>query len=80
MIYIYQKKHTSIPMEILLQDQEPQIIENKRKRGHKSLLKEIAGPIVCGMVFFSTDNVFDLDGCVNLVHLIQKWDVIINLD
>ena len=52
MIHIHQKKkNTSAPIEILLQDQEPQITKNKRRRGHKSLLKGIAEAVVCGMVF-----------------------------
>ena len=73
MIHIHQKKkNIYVPIEILLQDQEPRIIENKRRRGHKLLLRGITGTIVYGMVFLNADDTFDLDGCVDLVHLIQK--------
>ena len=73
MIYIYQnKKITFVPMKILLQDQGPQIIKNKRRRGHKSFLRGITRAVVYGMVFLSADDAFSLDGCIGLIHLIQK--------
>ena len=73
MILINQKKRiTSVSVEILLQDQGPQIIKNKRRRGQKSLLKGIARMVICGMVFLNADDTFGLDSCVDLIHLIQK--------
>ena len=72
-ILIHQKKkNTSVPMEILLQDQGPRITKNKRRGEHKSLLREIARAVICGMVFFGADDAFGLDSCIDLVHLIQK--------
>ena len=73
MVLIHQKKrNTYVPVEILLQDQGSRITENKRRRGHKSLLKEIIGAVVRGIVFLRADDAFGLDGCVDLVYLIRK--------